>query len=385
MQFVPASPAIDIEGNNMADFNVRNQQNKAVVWEYWQRMNHAQAKEVPGIVKKAFHKDVNWNGPQPINEIGSSDALIRDFWEPLRHSFPDIKREAEILMGDVDGDDDWVSGMGYLTGTFVHDWLGIPATGKKTHIHFGQFFVMRDAKIVESYCILDILSVFKQAGFQVLPNAQGREGGKLQKPRGDDGILLAEQDALEGRQSKQLVEAMWNGLMRFERERDNENLDAMEQQHYWHPDFHWMGPTGIGSTHNILEFQDFHQRPWLSAFGDRNLDVEHTGRYMGFLGEGRYAAGGIWNQEFSTHHGQYQGVPATGKLMTIRDFDWYNREGNHIVQNWIPIDLIDVFKQLDVDLFDRMHRQHELRKRGIDWWNIPVDGMSALADSRRKF
>lgn len=369
----------------MADFKVRNQLNKAVVWEYWQRMNHAQAKEVPGIVKKAFHKDVNWNGPQPINEIGSSDALIRDFWEPLRHSFPDIKREAEILMGDVDGDDDWVSGMGYLTGTFVHDWLGIPATGKKTHIHFGQFFVMRDAKIVESYCILDILSVFKQAGFQVLPNALGREGGKLQKPRGGDGVMLAEQDALEGRQSKQLVEAMWNGLMRFERERDNENLDAMEQQHYWHPDFHWMGPTGIGSTHNILEFQDFHQRPWLAAFGDRNLDVEHTGRYMGFLGEGRYAAGGIWNQEFSTHHGQYQGVPATGKLMTIRDFDWYNREGNRIVQNWIPIDLIDVFKQLDVDLFDRMHRQHELRKRGIDWWDPPVDGATASTDSRRRF
>jgi len=21
-----------------------------------------------------------------------------------------------------------------------------------------------------------------------------------------------------------------------------------------------------------------------------------------------------------------------------------------------------------------MHRQHELRKRGIDWWNLPLDG-----------
>jgi predicted ester cyclase len=369
----------------MASWQARNQRNKAVIWEHWQRMNHAQAKEVPGIVKQAFHKDVDWNGPQPINQFRGSDALIKDFWEPLRHSFPDIKCEADILMGGVNGDEDWVSGSGYLTGTFVHDWLGIPATGKKTHIHFGQFFVMRDEKIVESYCILDILSVFKQAGFQVLPNAFGREGGKLQKPRGGDGVMLLEQDELESRKSSQLVESMWNGLMRFNRQRDGDNLGAMEQQHYWHPDFHWMGPTGIGSTHSIEEFQDFHQRPWLSAFGDRNLDVKQTGRHMGFLGEGHYACGGIWNQPFSTHHGQFQGIPASDKLMTIRDFDWYKRDGSLLIQNWIPIDIIDIYQQLGEDLFDRMQRQHELRKRGINWWDLPVDDVIALAGSRRKF
>ena len=85
----------------MADWKARNQANKAVVWEYWQRMNHAQVKEVPGIVKKAFHKDVDWNGPQPINQIRGSDALIREFWEPLQRSFPDIKREADISSRDI--------------------------------------------------------------------------------------------------------------------------------------------------------------------------------------------------------------------------------------------------------------------------------------------
>ena len=51
-----------MEDSNMADWKVRNQRNKAVIWEYWQRMNHAQAKEVPGIIKKTLHKDVGWNG-----------------------------------------------------------------------------------------------------------------------------------------------------------------------------------------------------------------------------------------------------------------------------------------------------------------------------------
>ena len=49
------------------------------------------------------------------------------------------------------GGEEWVSGCGYLTGTFVNDWLGIPATGRKTNIWFGLFYVMREGKIAESY------------------------------------------------------------------------------------------------------------------------------------------------------------------------------------------------------------------------------------------
>ncbi|MFT5133667.1 MAG: putative ester cyclase, partial [Gammaproteobacteria bacterium] len=267
----------------------RNQKNKAVVWDYWQRMNHAEPGQIAGIVKKAFHRDVNWNGPQPINQIRGTDALITQFWEPLLHSFPDIRRNADILMGGANADEDWVSGMGYLTGTFVHDWLGIPANGKKTNIHFGQFLLLRDQKIVESYAIFDILSVMKQAGFQVLPTALGAEGGKVLKPQGGDGILLTEQDDLETRKTMQIVESMWNGMSRYVRSRDGSNLESMEQQHYWHPDFHWYGPTGIGTSHTLEEYQDFHQGPWLTGFGDRSTPGDPGGRQLGYVGEGNYA------------------------------------------------------------------------------------------------
>mgnify|MGYP001825721293 FL=1 len=366
----------------MSDWKARNQKNKSAVWEYWQRMNHAESNQVRAIVKKAFHKDVIWKCSQPINEIRGADSLITDFWEPLRQSFPDVRRDVDILIGGVGSDgDDWVSGIGYLTGTFVHDWLGIPATGKKTHIHFGQFFVMRDEKIAESFVIFDMLAVMKQAGFQVLPPALGREGGKVQPPLGRDGVQLMEQEEIEGRKTVQLVEEMGNGLMRYVRSRDMENMNTMEQGNYWHPDFHWMGPTGIGTSHSIEEFQDFHQRPWLMGFGDRGLDVDPGGRYMAHHGEGNYSAVGVWDYKFSHHWGEYQGIPATKKIISIRDFDWYKRDGNLLVQNWIPIDMIDIFLQFDVDLFDRMHRQHELRKRGINWWDLPIDGWGARSST----
>ena len=368
------------------DWKAKNQKNKAIVWNYWQRMNSARLQEIPKICKKVFHKNVNWNGSQPLNQIRGVDSVITQFWEPLLNSFPDIKRVPHILIGGLSENEEWISGYGYFTGTFVHDWLGIPATGKKTHINFGQFFVMREEKIVESYVIFDMLSVMKQAGFQVLPPAYGQEGGKVLKPN-SNGILLTEQDDLESRKTLQLIDAMASSMGWYNRSRDMENMETMQHHHFWHPDFHWMGPTGIGSSHTIEDYKDFHQRPWVLGFGDREINEKPGGRFMGFYGEGQFGALGIWDSKFSVHHGEYQGVPATKKMMTLRDFDWYRREGDLLVQNWIPIDLIDLFLQMDIDLFDRMHRQNELRKRGINWWDLPVRGFNTNLSqlSGRKF
>ncbi|MFT5193739.1 MAG: putative ester cyclase, partial [Candidatus Promineifilaceae bacterium] len=296
---------------------------------------------------------------------------------PMFHSFPDLKIKPYIFMGGTDGGEsiigsnhkeEWVSGCGYLTGTFAQDWLGIPATGKKTNINFGQFYHLREGKIVESYVMYDILSVMRQAGFQVLPPAPGAEGGKIPAPVNGDGILLTEQDPLEGRKSLQLVEAMAKGLERYVRSRDGDDMSRMEQWRYWHQEMKWYGYSGIGACFNLEEFADFHQRPWLYGFGDRNLSHDGSGRAMGFIGEGLYSSGGIWDTVFSKHNGDYVGIPASGKLMTIRDFDWWKREDQLLTENWVPIDMIDLCRQMGVDLFDRLRFQIEQRKQGVNWF-----------------
>lgn len=357
---------------------MNNQINKENVWAFWQKMNHATPEQVPGIIKDAFCEDVDWNGSAPINQIVGVDALITDFYQPLLRSFPDLKRNAYIFMGGYDyGHSDyssssdieeWVSGCGYLTGTFDKDWLGIPATGKKTNIFFGQFYRMHEGKIAESYVMYDILAVMRQAGFQLLPPAPGAEGGRIPAPYARDGVMLIEQDELESRKSLQLVEAMGRGLERYQRPRDGGNMDTMEEWHTWHPQMKWYGYAGIGCTFSMEEFQDFHQRPWLHGFGDRGLSHDGGGRTMGFIGEGLYAAGGIWDTVFSHNHGEYAGIPATGKLMTIRDFDWWKREGDLLIENWVPIDLVDICSQMGVDLFERLEAQIEMKRRGELWF-----------------
>ena len=43
------------------------------------------------------------------------------------------------------------------------------------------------------------------------------------------------------------------------------------------------------------------------------------------------------------------------------------REGCQLVQNWVPIDLVDIFMQLGLNLFDRMNEQIEQGKLGNDF------------------
>lgn len=355
-----------------------NQTNKAAVWDYWQKLNHVPNDQIADVVRAACHRDVDWNGSAPIDRLVGVDALISGFWEPLLRSFPDLERTPDIFMGGIDdgqsrfaGDEgtQWVSGCGHLTGTFEQDWLGIPASHKKTHMYFGQFYVMRDAKIAESYVMFDILSVMRQAGYEVLPPSPGADGGKMPAPAAGDGILLTEQDPIEGRRTSQLVAAMASGLERYVRDRDGADMSRMEQWNYWTRDMKWYGYSGIGRCHTLEEFEDFHQRPWLHGFGDRGLTANPDhGRVMGFVGEGSYACGGVWDVEFSHHHGTYAGIEATGKVMTMRDFDWWKRGPNGLlIENWVPIDLIDLTRQMGVDLMERLAVMVEDRK-ARQWW-----------------
>lgn len=353
--------------------NQLNQANKEAVWDLWQRLNHATDEQSPGLLRAALHEDVNWNVSAPIDQLIGVESVIADFWLPLRQAFPDLKRAPYVFMGGTDegashyasdAGQEWVSGTGYLTGSFVNDWLGIPATGRKTNIWFGVFYVMRAGKIAEAYLQLDILAVIRQAGFQLMPPAPGAEGGKIPGPLAKDGILLTEQDALESRKTAQLVSAMGAGMRRYQRARDGGDLRSMEQNKYWHPDMKWYGPSGIGACHTLEEYEDYHQRNWLHGFGDRDLMDAASGRRMGWIGEGAYCCGGIWDGAFSYNHGDYAGIPATGKLMTMRDFDWWKREGELLIENWVPIDMIDLLRQLDINLMARLQQQILARKRG---------------------
>jgi predicted ester cyclase len=328
--------------------NEITQGNKQTIWTFWNKLTGSTPENVGDLVRQYVHEEVVWNGPHPLNQIRGRDELISRYWQPLLHAFPHLRRRTDILFGGSFDGHDWVCATGYLIGRFMHDWIGIPATGAGTYIRFGEFSSLRDGKIDQTYVILDILDVLRQAGFRLPPNYGGQEW-VVPGPITTDGLLLAPQDDAETERSLELVEAMlFKGLRGFA----GGDLKVMGMARYWHPDMFWYGPCGIGTTYGLKGFEDSHQAPFLRAFPDR-VGGNHKARFA----EGMYVASTGWPSLRCTHTGEYLGVPATGNKIGMRVMDWWRREGDLLVENWVFIDMVDLFLQMGVDIFAQLQHQ----------------------------
>lgn len=332
-----------------------HQSNKQLVLDLWHNLEKADVETALSAFSKSLHNDVMWHGYAPLGSLASIDALVADFWLPLIHSFPDIKRETFLFLagesnGRIDGNLEldgkhWVTGSGLFHATFSQDYLGIRASGKTVSVRWGEFYRLDKGKIVEIYCLIDLIDLMEQVGINVLPPSRGKSG-LYNAPAAGDGVLLnacADQESLYSRQH--IREFIFDGLNAF----DQNNLTSMGMADYFHPELKWYGPGGIGACLSFQEFEQLHQRPWLIAFPDRsvqNLDA--------LFAEGAYSAAPGWAGVKGTHTGTYLSCPATGNSVKFNGLDWWKREGEVYTENWVFVDMIHLFKQLGVDLLQQV-------------------------------
>ena len=337
-----------------------NQKNKQIVWEFWQALENVEAAQAQEVVRSVMVEDVSWQGPDPINHLQGVAAFLSEFWLPLHHACPDLKRQTHLFMGGrsngrIDGDISldgkmWVSGTGYLKATFAHDYLTIPATGGAVNIRWGEFCRVENGQVVEIYCLLDLIDLMQQAGFQVLPPSRGQDG-IYPPPQANDGILLEAQDEPESAYSLAHIRRfIFDGLNNY----DQSELGSMGMADFFHPDVKWYGPGGIGACLNFKEFEDFHQIPWLQAYPDRQVqDLD------ALIAEGSYSGAPGWAGVKATHTGHYLDCPATGRQIDFNGLDWWKREGEQYVENWVFVDMIHLYRQFGIDLFERLAEQIE--------------------------
>jgi predicted ester cyclase len=338
--------------------NELNQANKLMIWDFWQTLEGAAASEIEAVARSMMNADLAWYGPDPVNVLSGVNAFVADFWLPLQQSFPDLKRQIHLFFGGksngrIDGDISldgkmWVGGTGYFNGTFARDYLTIPATHGEVSIRWGEFCRLERGKIVEIYFLLDLVDLMQQAGYQVLPSSRGKDN-LYPPPRANDGILLEPHDEQESKYSLDHIRRfIFEGLNKY----DQSELKSMGMADFFHPDMQWYGPGGIGACLSLKEFEALHQQPWLHAFPDRavqNLDA--------LFAEGSYSGAPGWSGVKATHTGQYLDCPATGKHIEINGLDWWKRDGEIYVENWVFVDMIHLFRQFDIDLFERLARQ----------------------------
>ena len=132
----------------------------------------------------------------------------------------------------------------------------------------------------------------------------------------------------------------------------NRQLKSMGMADYFHPQVKWYGPGGIGACLSFSEFENLHQQPWLVAFPDRsvqNLDA--------LFAEGNYSGAPGWSGVKATHTGEYLGCAATANPLQINGLDWWKRDGEVYIENWVFVDMVHLFRQFGIDLFERLHSQ----------------------------
>jgi predicted ester cyclase len=122
----------------------------------------------------------------------------------------------------------------------------------------------------------------------------------------------------------------------------------------------WYGPAGIGTARGIEGFRNWHQIPFLNAMPDRGSHDHELDFH--FFGEGEYVAVTGWpNMKQTITHGGWLGIAPTGQEISLRSLDFWRMDSGLIRENWVLVDLLDVYQQVGIDVFSRLREFNKAR------------------------
>ena len=341
--------------------------NKAQLLPLRQALYDYQHELVWATLKSVFHQDAVVHLAYPFEDLRGAEGLFTQAYQPLQQALPDLERRDTIVMaGTTEQSDNWVACGGYYTGTFTSPWLDIPATGHQIAMRFHEFFRFENGKIAEMQALWDIPEVMLQAHAWPMAPSLGREW-QVPGPATQDGIVSGPYDEGAGNASRRHIIDMLTALKRHPAEGGPE---VMEMEKYWHPRMNWYGPSGIGTGRGIQGFRNWHQIPFLNSMPDRGQYIEQIVYH--FFGDKNYAAVTGWPNMIQTlTQGGWMSIAPSNKKITMRSLDFWRLENGLIRENWVLVDLLDVYHQLGVDVFARL-REFNKARVGFD----PETGVS---------
>ena len=330
-------------------------------------MQDFSANEVRSGLDGAFTPDARIHLCHPFGDQSGPEALYDTAYAPLLAAMPDLeRRDLIVVAGDTDSGDQWVGCMGHYMGSFAAPFLGIPPSGHLAHIRFHEFYRVENDRVVEIQAIWDLPELMMQAGAWPMAPSLAREV-LVPGPMTQDG-LAGNGDDNDSRASHDLVIDM---LTHLSRHPSQGGPEVMQAERFWHPRMNWYGPAGIGSMRGIAGFRHWHQIPFLNGLPDRQGGT--TGVLTcHFLAEGNYVAVTGWpNMQMSVTGDGWLGIAPSGQEITMRSLDFWRVEHGKIRENWVLIDLLDVYRQLGVDVFGRLREFCKARVPGAI--NFPIE------------
>ena len=293
----------------------------------------------------------------PFTEMEGPAEFYKEVYQPMFRALPDLERRDTIVMaGPTPEGLDWVGCGGYYTGTFVQPWLDIPSTGHQVSLRFHEFYQFEENHVVEFQALWDLPELMMQAGAWPMPPSLGREW-HVPGPATQDSLVQGSYDKEQGQKSCQLIIEMLEAMKRHPSQGGPE---VMEMEKFWHPRMNWYGPSGIGTGRGISGFRNWHQIPFLQAMPDRGQYVDQINYH--FFGDRNYVAVTGWPNMIQTlSNGGWMGIAPPGKRITMRSLDFWRIEKGLIRENWVLVDLLDLYQQIEVDVFARIREFNKVR------------------------
>ncbi len=343
---------------------------KRRVFDQLRELAEAPLADTPSLLDDIFLADCKWRVSHPINETRGNTNAFNSIWQPLKKALPDLERRDLIIVGGEFEGRSYIATLGYYCGTFTNAWLGIAPTRKPVFLRYGEVYEVANGKIVQANCLWDILDFIRQSGFWPITPSLGEEL-TWPGPLLANGIVLQDSDETLSRTSLDQTLAMHKTLGDYNdsEQKGREGLLAMDQRLHWHPKMMWYGPAGIGTTRQLAGFVDYHQLPFRTAFPNRKgggqwdeIASERKrlggGHYVR-IGDGPFSVTGGWPSIFAVHSGPgFLGLPATGRVVTMRVMDFYFHHEGLIRENWVPLDILDLLNQLGIDVLARVAAQN---------------------------
>ncbi|MEM8691653.1 MAG: ester cyclase [Pseudomonadota bacterium] len=314
---------------------------------YYQSLNNLatapNGDALTSIAAAALSSDCVFDVSHPVGRLEGRAAVLSGFFQPLQKALHHMRRRDEIFIGgpnrrDVGGT--WIAAVAHYLGNFNDALFGIRPSEKLAFLRSGEFYRVEGDRIIEARIILDLPDLMRQAGRDPLGDMLGTEM-LFPGPATHDGVLPM---GGNGNTSLDLVEAMLADLHLFDPS-TNASKGQTGVDGYWSDDMLWYGPGGVGSNYRWEGFVKDHRAPFLAAFPDRK-----GGNHYCRIGQGDYAAVSGWPSMTMTHQGDYLGVKADGRPLTLRVMDFYRCAGGKIAENWVLLDYMDLMTQMDVDL-----------------------------------
>lgn len=290
--------------------------------------------------------DCQWDVSAPLPPMIGPGAVEDGFLAPLREAFHGLHRRDEILIGGQNRraqGGTWVASVTHYVGNFNAPLWGIAPSYHLAFLRAGEFYRIENGQIVQARIILDLPDLMRQCGRMPFAFSLGLET-LFPGPATHDGVCPT---AGEGKVSLDIVEGMLGDLHVY----DPKSFGSSGQTGstgYWHENMMWYGPAGIGSNFRWEGFVKDHRESFLRAFPDRK-----GGNHYCRISDGNYAAVSGWPSMTMTFQGDYLGVKADGRALTLRVMDFYRCEAGQIAENWVMLDYVDLFAQMGVDLIAR--------------------------------